>query len=107
MGATASNRNGNTAKADKDRPGYGTGNASPANGAALDWGCVDPVILQDCIVAVNKCGDGISLAQGMRGDWISVTVLADGDRPRWTARTTEEAHTHLVDITNAARKRQG
>lgn len=105
MGATASNASGNTARADHERPGYGTGNGQTVNGDALSWRDCDGDIVKDCIGAVNKAGDGISFAEGSRGDWISVTILADGDRPRWVARSIEEAHTHLTDIINAARRR--
>jgi hypothetical protein len=105
MSGTSSNAVSNTASASAARSGYGTGTITPINGDALSWGSVDPMLLQDCVKAVNDCGDGVSLAKGARGDWISITVLADGDRPRWTARSVEEAQQYLVDITNAARKR--
>jgi len=55
---------------------------------------------------VNSAGDGISLAKGSRGDWLSVTLLVDGDRPRWVAYDAVEMTRILRVIGDAARKRR-
>jgi len=97
-------RNAPAATPEAPASGYGPGNAAVAVGG-LSWTQVDDGILAETIAAVASVGDAISFAAGRRGAWLSITVLSDGERPRWEARSVQEANTILVDIGNAARRR--
>ena len=93
-----------TSGAKEENP-YGPGNAT-SGGNKLAWTMVDALVVTETMDAVNSAGDGISFAKGSRGDWLSVTLLVDGDRPRWVAYDADEM-THILNgIGNAARKRR-
>lgn len=106
MGATASNAQSRTAQADKGGENiYGAGNATLGDGG-LTWGALNQGILEDTVDAINDNGDGVSLAKGRRGAWLSITILTNGDRPRWEARSLAEMEVILVDLGNKARARR-
>jgi hypothetical protein len=107
MGATASNKQSKTTAADREQLNdYGPGNATTSNGGC-DWTQVNELVLVETIAAVAACGDAISFARGRRGDWISVTILANGERPRWVAYDPVEMDKILLQLGDAARRRRG
>jgi len=71
----------------------------------LDWGVVDPAILQRAVSAVTAAGDAISLARGARGRWLSVTILADGNKYRDQGATVEYVEQILERVCDEAQLR--
>lgn len=80
---------------------YGGGN-STTNGQRLTWFHCDPAKIADAVGHVAANGDAISFAEARNGTWLSVTILAGAERPRWTAYSPEEMDAFLVIIIEAA-----
>lgn len=102
MGATASNAQQRKGKdAARQNPAYGGGN-STTNGSKLTWFAVNPTKVADAVGQVAANGDAISFAQARNGTWLSVTVLAGAERPRWTAYSAAEMDAFLDIICEEA-----
>jgi len=99
----ATNRKAPTPGATK-RPAY-SGQAMDNTAAGLDWGLVDPAILQRAVSSVTAAGDAISFARGARGRWLSVTVLADGEKYRQQGDSVESAELVLENVERDAHNR--
>lgn len=107
MGATKSNtldRKGPDSA--RQAPAYGGGN-STTNGSKLTWFSVNPEKVADAVGQVAANGDAISFAQARNGTWLSVTILAGAERPRWTAYSAAEMDAFLDAIAEAAIAQRG
>jgi len=86
------------------KPAY-TGSHVETPETPLEWGVVDPATLQRAVSAVTVAGDAISFARGAHGRWLSVTVLAGGEKYRYPCTTVEGCEIVLDQIENEARRR--
>jgi len=107
MGATASNAQQRKSKpTERQEAAYGGGN-STTNGQRLNWFQVDPAKVADAVGQVAANGDAISFAEARNGTWLSVTILAGAERPRWTAYSAPEMDAFLDAIVESAILRRG
>ena len=72
---------------------------------ALDWGLVDPALLQRTVGAVTRAGDAVSFARGAHGRWLSCTVLAGGEKYRYPCESVEGCELVLERIEIEAQAR--
>ncbi len=85
----------------KKRARYG-GSSRPRSQRA-DWALVDAEVLRTAVEAVTVAGDGIILACTSDGGAYAITILTDGEKPRYWPSSPEDCETVLRDITSDAR----
>ena len=79
---------------------YG-GGRKPSTRVA-DWGVIDAELLRGVVECVTSIGDGIILAVTSDGGAYAITILTDGEKPRYWPATAEECEERLRDIIHDA-----
>jgi hypothetical protein len=76
----------------------------PAN--AIRWQSVNAEAIRSCLDSVTSLGHAVSFARSRNGSTLSIVVLADDARYRWTADNVDEAVDLLLRVAEACTAEQ-
>ena len=75
------------------------------NTAPVTWGDVSADAIRETIAALTAVGDAIVFSRSYDAGVLVLTVLHGQERPKFYAKTVEEAESILADIENASSER--